>query len=176
MDVSSMDYLHVDYWTPDGTLLRVSPINTSIGKEAAYDFGTLTQESWVSVDIPISHFTTANSELTFNAIDQLKFDSEGTPGVFSLGTFYIDNIYFYSGTPTALPEVSEQALKVFPNPVSDILRLQDAAEGSALEIYSSTGALVKALPVQGGAVSVADLANGIYFVKVNGAIAKVVKK
>ncbi|MBS2213877.1 T9SS type A sorting domain-containing protein [Carboxylicivirga mesophila] len=177
IDASGMDYLHVDVWTPDGTLLRVSPINTSVGQEAAYNFGTLASETWISVDISLSHFTDANAALSFAAIDQLKFDSQVTGGEpFNLGTFYIDNIYFYKSTATAIDAHQQSKLRVFPNPVEDMLHIEGIADTELIELYSVTGSLIKRVPVTGGTISMAELNKGVYFIKANKQTIKIIKK
>ena len=176
MNVANMDFLHVDYWTPDGTLLRVSPINTGVGQEAAYDFGTLTQNEWTSVDIPISHFTTTNPSLVFDAIDQFKFDSEGTPGVFSLGTFYIDNVYFWKDGTTDVAKITNGSLSLYPNPATDVLNIAGVEEGTLVEIYSASGSMIKAETLQGGKIAVDELPKGVYVLKINETTSKFIKK
>ncbi|WP_430810256.1 MULTISPECIES: T9SS type A sorting domain-containing protein [unclassified Carboxylicivirga] len=177
MDVSGMDYLHLDVWTPDGTLLRVSPINTSVGQEAAYNFGTLALETWMSIDIPLSHFTDANPAFSLAAVDQLKFDSQLTGGEpFNLGTFYIDNIYFYKSTATAIDGHQQSKLRAFPNPVEDVLHIEGLADSTLVELYSVTGSLLKSVPVTGGSISVAELNKGVYFIKAANQTIKIIKK
>jgi hypothetical protein len=86
-NLSAMQYVHFDYWTPDATSLGIKIVNTSIPsgptKESQVDLSTITRMSWVSIDIPLSDFTTDRS-----AITQLVLASSG-------GTVFIDNLYFY---------------------------------------------------------------------------------
>jgi hypothetical protein len=109
-----MTYVHFDYWTPDATTLGFKIVNTSQPngptKESQFDLSTVTRMSWVSVDIPLSDFTTNKS-----AITQMLFASSG-------GTVFIDNLYFYKnptpasgiqGTWKLAPEAG--ALKVGPS-------------------------------------------------------------
>lgn len=87
IDVSAMEYLHLDVWTTDVTSLEISLISLTNGeKPVAKD---LTADNWTSIDIPLSDFT--NQGLTISDIHQLKF--VGKP--WAKGTVFIDNIYFY---------------------------------------------------------------------------------
>jgi len=91
VDVSGMEYLHLDVWTADAvTDIETSIINNASGTvtEAPVTTG-LNANAWTSIDIPISDYT--DQGLTVNEIFQLKF--VGTP--WAAGTVFIDNIYFY---------------------------------------------------------------------------------
>lgn len=96
VDVSSMEFLHIDVWTADVTTLETSLINgvngTSTEAPVSRD---LTADSWTSIDIPISEYTSQG--LTVDQIFQLKL--VGTP--WAGGTVFVDNIYFYVETPSA---------------------------------------------------------------------------
>lgn len=113
-NLSNMTYVHFDYWTPDATTLGFKIVNTSqpdgATKESQVNLSTITLNSWVSVDIPLSDFTTNKS-----AITQMLFSSSGA-------SVFIDNLYFYKnptpasgiqGTWKLAPEAG--ALKVGPS-------------------------------------------------------------
>jgi hypothetical protein len=120
VDVSDMEFLHLDVWTADiVTDLEVSLINNPANSSEAPVTRPLNADDWTSIEIPISEY--ADQGLTINEIFQLKF--VGTPS--AAGTVFIDNIYFYkqpSTAPTVLgtwkiaPEAG--SLKVGPNPQS----------------------------------------------------------
>jgi transglutaminase-like putative cysteine protease len=90
LDAQGMNYLHLDFWTPNATMLAVSLIKLADAspKEAKYDL-TITNNEWVSIDIPLNHYEGLG--LTLEDIHQLKFDGNGT--------IYLDNIYFKVGEP-----------------------------------------------------------------------------
>jgi len=115
-DLSSMDYMHIDMWTPNATVVKVTPISASTGENLAY-LAPITLESWNSYDIPLADF----AGVSMADIIQLKFDGqEGvTPSI-----IYLDNIYFYSGTTPSTPTVAA------PDPT------QNAAD--VISIYSDT--------------------------------------
>ncbi|MCF8367101.1 MAG: cadherin-like beta sandwich domain-containing protein, partial [Bacteroidales bacterium] len=85
-DVSLFDALHVDFWTPNATTLSFFLI--SPGNEIAFPL-TITHETWVSVDIPLSAFVPP-----VNLSDVFQFKVVGN------GTVYFDNWYFWK-EPTA---------------------------------------------------------------------------
>lgn len=82
LDITGKSTLHISYWTPDGTNLKVYPINAA--GEYAIDAGALVQGAWTDLEIPINQ---AGFDLT--TIRQLKFDTTAA------GHFYLDNIYFH---------------------------------------------------------------------------------
>ncbi len=84
LDVSGMDYLHLDFWTANSDNLNVFLISDG-PIETGYALSVPTS-GWGSVDIPLSAF----DPVDLADIIQLKFDGNGT--------IYLDNIYFYTGT------------------------------------------------------------------------------
>ena len=95
-DVSSMEFLHIDVWTPDVTKLKTFIINETEEKSVESD---LNVNQWTSINIPLSEFT--DQGLTLDLIRQFKFESEGPwPRE---GTVFVDNIYFWK-TPAPAGE------------------------------------------------------------------------
>ena len=96
-----MTHIHLDVWSPDETLIRLSLIQRTPQSERPVN-STITPYTWNSIDIPISDFTSQTS-FTVSAIYQLKMEGSGwyptNTGV--RPTVYIDNIYFYKAVPGA---------------------------------------------------------------------------
>jgi len=114
-DVSGMDSLHLDFWTADSTALNVFLISSG-PTEVAYAL-TVTPNTWVSVDIPLTAFAGVN----LADIIQLKFDGNGT--------IWFDNLYFESSGPpptepvTAAPTPTEpeaNVISLFSDAYTDI--------------------------------------------------------
>jgi hypothetical protein len=85
LNVTDMEYLHLDMWTADATSVNIFCISPG-PNEVAYSL-PITPNTWVSYDIPLSAF--AGVDLA--DLIQFKFDGgDGTP------TLYLDNIYFYT--------------------------------------------------------------------------------
>lgn len=93
IDATTMDYYHVDVWTPNASFFNVKlvdfgPNGTYAGgddKESELPF-TPALSGWVSLDIPLANFTGLTSRAH---LAQMLFIS-------STSTVYIDNIYFYN--------------------------------------------------------------------------------
>ncbi|HMB99480.1 MAG TPA: hypothetical protein VKN14_00425 [Flavobacteriaceae bacterium] len=114
VDVSGMEYLHMDVWTADVVArIETSLISVSNGEKPVWS--DLTPNAWTSINIPISEWT--DQGLTVADIHQLKY--VGDP--WAAGTVFIDNVYFYkesSGTITSMIEDFEgtpPAFTVFGN-------------------------------------------------------------
>ena len=86
LDVTGMDYIHLDMWTADATsvnffIISPGPVETAFSLP-------ITPNQWVSYDIPLSAF----SPVDLTDVIQFKFDGgDGTP------TIYLDNLYFFTG-------------------------------------------------------------------------------
>lgn len=87
IDVSGMEYIHMDVWTADLEKIETSLISKTNGEKPVVK--DLVANQWTSIDIPISAFTSQG--LAVADIFQLKF--VGTP--WAKGSVFIDNIYFY---------------------------------------------------------------------------------
>jgi hypothetical protein len=94
-NASSMEYLHIDVWTANATVLKVSPINNGTGAGEFLVNVPLVNAGWSSVDLPKSAFV----GMTWDSVIQLKFDCQA--GV-SPSNIYLDNIYFWKTAPLAL--------------------------------------------------------------------------
>ncbi len=84
-DVSGYGYIHVDFWTPNATALDFYLISSTPQAEFPYSL-PVTLEEWVSVDIPLSHYSGINLE----AIYQFKVTGGNGSTV-----VYFDNWYFH---------------------------------------------------------------------------------
>lgn len=93
INVSGMEYLHMDVWTADLAKIETSLISKTNGEKPVVK--DLVANQWTSIDIPISAFTSQG--MTVADIFQLKF--VGTP--WAGGSVFVDNIYFYK-TPSQL--------------------------------------------------------------------------
>ncbi len=114
-DVSSMAFLHLDYWTANSTALNVFLIS---GDEVEVAQALQVPGSdWMSVDIPLEDF----SPVDLTNIIQLKFDGSGD--------VYLDNIYFHgqaesSGPASAAPmpvEDPANVISVYSDHYDDIM-------------------------------------------------------
>jgi hypothetical protein len=119
VDVSNMEFLHLDLWTHDLAAIEVYLIN-GVDGNSTEDFilVDLVADEWNSIDIPISAFT--DKGLSVDSVFQFKF--VGSPWL-SGGTVFVDNLFFWKepdapsplvGTWMVAPEVG--AIAVGPSP------------------------------------------------------------
>ena len=179
MDVAGRDYFHFDYWTSDGTQFRASPISASTG-EVAFIITSATQNQWVSVDVPLSYFTDINPGFSLADIFQFKFDTETFDGNgqgagnesqgFSDGTFYIDNVYFYTGAPLGVDDFKTTKLNVYPNPTNNAWNISTNNQViKTLEVFDILGKSVMSLKPNSSSIHVdaSNLTPGIYMTKIS---------
>ncbi|MGP8198207.1 MAG: hypothetical protein ACLQU4_01735 [Limisphaerales bacterium] len=114
MDVSSYNYMHFDVWTPGANQFAVQLVSLDAsgpdsGTQAGQiDItplsGVLTAQNWIGIDIPLSQFTAPGNQLDNATVDLtdlqqlLWVDNVTVGGGTTGGTFYIDNVYFYTRT------------------------------------------------------------------------------
>lgn len=87
-NLSSMEFLHMDVWTPNAADLDTYLI--SVGSGEKFIKKSLTKDNWTTINIPLKDFK--DQGLSVNDIYQFKFVGSGT--------VFIDNIYFYKA-PTS---------------------------------------------------------------------------
>ena len=108
---------------------------------------------------------------------QLNF-AGGSVDSYSLST--VGKLYFnpvLTDTRNSLTNTEEQLL-IYPNPVQDILYLQNAPEGNfTVLIYRMDVVLAYSMPVLAGnkSIDVSHLASGLYVLKVNNQTCKFIK-
>lgn len=96
IDITSMEYVHLDVWTANVDRIELSLISKTNGEKPVWR--NLTKDSWTSIVIPISEFTSQG--LTVADIHQLKLVGDPWAG----GTVFVDNIYF-SKTPSEVVDL-----------------------------------------------------------------------
>ena len=177
INASTMSHFNVDVWTPNMTTLRIKLVD--FGADAAYAGGddteheltfTPTQNGWVSLNIPLTDFTGLMNK---SHIAQLIF--AGAP--IGSGICYIDNVYF-SKPAVGINNTSAVSLNVYPNPTANTVTIKglNVNEINIAKIYSIEGKLVATQNVSAnGTIDLANFTNGIYLVKVNEKVARVVK-
>lgn len=92
---------------------------------------------------------------------------------------WIDNVVFPPTTIITKVETAvEQNVAVYPNPMNDVLNIQLGDNQSNVEIFNNLGQVVRRYDNASGdiQINVANLNSGIYFVKVNGEVTKIIKR
>ena len=116
LNVSTMNYLHIDLWTANITSFKVSLINTSPATVEQAVTLTPTLNGWNSFNIPLASYNT----IALTKIGQLKFDGVPTGS----GTAWIDNIYFFkTGVGTKDVTFANDLFTLTPSVSNGILTL-----------------------------------------------------
>jgi hypothetical protein len=158
-DVTTMDYVHLDYYTDDSTALGFYVIQEGTG-ENGYSIDTelgITTGQWVSVDIPLSHYTVTD----LSGVNQIKTDGNGT--------VYLDNIYFYTEPTAGLEDAELSQFTYFPNPVNNMLTIKAQASIDSITVYNMLGqSVIRTTPnTNDTALDMSELQTGAYFVQVS---------
>lgn len=89
-----------------------------------------------------------------------------------------DNIvYSFRESTLHTTDLSKSLIRVYPNPTSDYLKIENAKINSEYQILSLDGKLVQAGKINANSqLNVSNLAKGIYVLKVNNQVLKFLKK
>jgi hypothetical protein len=112
INTTGYDTFHVDLWTPNGNMFGIQLVSIDPTTQAAQvDFlpnngvNSISNYTWISLDIPLSTFAAKNPSTIFTNLEQLLWiDNQTTNGVaagITGATYYIDNVYFYNSTYVA---------------------------------------------------------------------------
>ena len=85
----------------------------------------------------------------------------------------IKKITFSNVVPSAVEDVVENTILVYPNPTQDVLMIQ-GIEAQVLRVYDMQGRLLKT--EQGDQVVVGDLPDGTYLLQVGAQVVRFIKK
>lgn len=92
---------------------------------------------------------------------------------------WIDNVVFPPTTViTDVETVTEQNVNIYPNPATDVINIELGENASDIVIYNSLGQVIRHLAEISGTVQVniSDLDAGMYFIKINNKVEKVVRQ
>lgn len=152
-NAAAMEYLHIDIWTSNATVVKVSPINSGSGAGEFLVNVPLSSGGWSSIDLPKSAFT----GMTWDSVFQLKFDGQGgtTPS-----DIYLDNIYFWKTSVTPASDATLSNLMV------DGVTIAGFSPSTTTYTYSlpngtSTVPVVSAITTQAGAMKVVTQASAL---------------
>ena len=157
LDLTDMEYLHVDIWTVNEVIPQLVVISS--GNEIPHTLGN-NDGSWQSVDIPVAGIT---GDLT-KAI-QMKFI--GGNG-FS-NDVYLDNIYFWKTASLGTDNFETIKFTVFPNPTQNNWNIKtENINIISVDVFNLLGKKVlSVLPNSSNTViDSSNLKNGLYFAQI----------
>ncbi len=140
---------------PDNYNVLVSTTDNQISSFTD-TIGLIQQEyaTWFSRDVDLSD-EGYNNQTIYIAFVNMTDDG------FAL---YVDDIRAVVEDPVGIDELSEISVNVYPNPVSDVLNVQSAANIESLELVSLSGE--RLMIATESEINVSSLQSGSYFVKV----------
>jgi hypothetical protein len=110
INATPYDTFHVDVWTPNANQFGVQLVSINPTEGPQVDFlpagGTITNDGWISLNIPLTTFTGINPSLNLANLQQMLWIDNQAGGGVTGGTFYIDNVYFFNSAVAAPPTIS----------------------------------------------------------------------
>jgi carboxypeptidase T len=149
-----------DSWTPlCGNYTNTGVDPQDVG-EPLYDGN---QTSWIFEEVNlIDYLEEPNVRFKFRLITDGGVQADG---------FYFDDFTLNTDggviDETGVAEFGEELIKIYPNPASDIIQIKIAKSMaiSKVEVYNELGQLVKSIAENPTLISIGDLSDGIYFVR-----------
>ena len=160
LNVSTMTQLHVDVFPTSTMDIGLKLVAVANGESAGWvSLGTLVANQWNRVNVPLTSFVmTAKTD-----IKQIGFVTTA-----SFGTFYMDNLYFFTGT-TAIKNVYEnESVKIFPSAAKTTLNLKSDIEVNQVVIRNLVGQTIQTVNVNSmqKTIEVSNLSAGNYFMSI----------
>lgn len=144
-------------WVVSGT--TASPYNVANVK---IDFTSDAGETWTTLAASV-----ANSGSASVAIPASLVGKSGHIRVSAIGNvFYAVKPATVSST-LAVSDVTNKSIRIFPNPVKDVLNVSNVTLNSNYEIFNAAGQLVSKGDLGTGKITVNKLAKGVYFLNVD---------
>ena len=185
---TSYTYVHLDYFATTASEFEFFLIDDSLSQtvccgnpaEPYYGFGPsgdqpLIQGQWVSVFIPLSHFSNFNAGWDGTDIKQTKFTGNGT--------IYFDNIYFSTQNSLSTTEFIDTAFAVYPNPTNSYWNFESKDKIiTKIELFDVLGKKIQSFTPNKNSTSIdgRHLKTGIYFAKLysnnNDQVIRLIKK
>lgn len=179
MNLSGMTdpYVHYERWfysdqgiLPPGDSLEIFLGNgvTQV-KIDAQQYDTLTWGQWISKDLRILDYLALTPTMQFTVFTS---DYGQDYNVTEAG---LDNFYIVEAEFVSVPENELQQWTVYPNPTNGTFYVKDLTEETKFEIVSYNGAsVVNGTISNNQQIDISGLSEGVYFIKMNDAVQKIV--
>ncbi|HMP13418.1 MAG TPA: T9SS type A sorting domain-containing protein [Saprospiraceae bacterium] len=169
LNINEMTHFHIDVWSADFTFFGIKLVD--FGADGAFgggddvehqvNFTTPARGQWLSLDIPLSEF----AGLTTKA-NLAQYILVGQPT--GANTIYVDNLYFFKemGTSANDPNLKQQRVKVFPNPVNIGEQVQLDAVATHIEVFDLAGQRIRYLRNTSVIHTAGINQSGVYIVRI----------
>lgn len=166
LDVTAMDFFHMDVWTDDATLFRIKLVdfgadgNFGGGDDSEHEIEYMApaQGSWISYMIPMADFSGLQARAH---MAQLIISGQPVGGA----TIYMDNVY-YSTTATNVSAGLSSTVELFPNPAQNSFTLRSEQAIDQIQVVGLMGEVVLEKSNIGNEAQfdISTLAAGVYTV------------
>lgn len=156
IDTTGFSALHFDVWTLNANQIGVQLVSLAPTVAAQVYVTISTTNHWVGIDIPLSQFTAEAPSVVLNNLQQLLWVDNGGSGTQG-GTFYIDNVYFWT-TNQVQASISQGEQVSWTANFADSYQPQKSANGST---WANLGGLLS-----GNAVTTAYDASPVSYYRV----------
>tara|TARA_B110000037_G_scaffold217547_1_gene278777 strand:- start:507 stop:1784 length:1278 start_codon:yes stop_codon:yes gene_type:complete len=157
IDLSEMEMMHIDYWTPDnaGAPINIKLVDTENTIEEVIVLGNSVSETWTSVEIDLS---TVNMDIS--NITQILYDPTNEGQI-----HYVDNFYFYKAPTASVDDFATNSVKMYPNPAKGFVNFSSASnEVLVVAVYDMLGKEVLRANAVQSQLNISSLNPGMYFV------------
>ncbi|WP_313030361.1 T9SS-dependent choice-of-anchor J family protein [Soonwooa sp.] len=113
---------------------------------------TTEKTAWTDVTLPLPN-KSSNYQIAFEGM------SNWARGI------NLDDVMVGDATTLAVGDLLKSKVKLYPNPVKDVLNIDVNTNINSIEIYTITGQLVRSLDKKTKQVDVSHLANGVYILR-----------
>ena len=169
-DASKDDVFSIRVRSPHATYMRFKLANAkedaAITAAKEVDANIVLVDQWQTL-----YFDVSDLEDTVSFDHLFVFIAGGDA---TARTYYIDDLKGPELQGTASVDYAEHMLKVYPNPASETLYFPAEMIGSEVSIYDFTGRAVKTAKLKNSALDIKNLQKGMYLVKVDKAVTKLI--
>jgi len=172
-DYSLLQYLHIDVYSNTASPFRLGLVIWGMAgnppTEVYTPYFNLTPGQWFSIDYPLSYFK--DRDIDCRTLGAIRFgDDDGT--VYS-NEIYVDNIYFFEGTPknpfiaSGVKGIkSESSFKIYPTVVTDKIIFESKEALKKVNVTNASGQIVRTFEISGmkQELNFTNLNPGLYFV------------
>ncbi len=154
VDLSEMQKMYVDVWTPDDATLDIYVKNGSADPRKTKSFA-VTGGEWQSFDVLLSEFT---GDADLATINQMVLDQGNNKN------FFFDNLYFYKTSSTDL-EDNELSVSIYPNPTVDVVNIAHTSQIAQIAIYDILGQHIfsRTVNARNTSIDLSNLSVGTYY-------------
>lgn len=165
INITGMTHLHMNVWSHNFSSFGIKLVD--FGANGSFGGGDDTEHElffpnqplgqWVSLAIPLSDFTNLRNRRNIAQIILV-----GRPA--GVPTVFVDNILFHNLVPTSVENITEQNIRVFPNPVVAGNPITIDTDVKSVEVVDFSGRVV--YRTNSSVIDTGSLDKGFYILRI----------